>query len=145
VCSFHVDLPAFAAKKYVDATIPIVDTGLADLPDAGFNAGLLAAAGFVVVGRGVHLQYPASPADRHTPVTANPVHQLALANNRVSHSKHSLGDGPLKLLVPPPPPRTFCSGSLSQLKPNVTLATQIGSIVVAGAPASSKPREKDDD
>ena len=48
--SLHVDLPAFAAKKDMHPPIAISDTGLADLPDAGFNAGLLAAAGFVVVG-----------------------------------------------------------------------------------------------
>ena len=80
VRSLHVDLPPFAAKKNVDATMAIADARLADLTNAGFDAGLLAAAGFVVLGRGVHLQYPASPADRHTPVTANPVHQLAFAS-----------------------------------------------------------------
>lgn len=49
VRSLHVDLSAFAAKKNVDATIAIADTRLSDLADAGFNVGLLAVAGFVVV------------------------------------------------------------------------------------------------
>jgi len=49
VGSLHVDLPAFTAKKNVDAAIAIADARLADLTDAGFDAGLLAAAGFVVI------------------------------------------------------------------------------------------------
>jgi hypothetical protein len=50
VRSLHVDLPALTAKKNVDPAIAIADTRLADLTNAGFNAGLLAATGFVVVG-----------------------------------------------------------------------------------------------
>ena len=45
VRSFHVDLPAFAAKKNVHALIAVADAGLADFAYAGFNADLLAAAG----------------------------------------------------------------------------------------------------
>jgi len=58
--SLHVDLRAFPAEKNVDAAIAIADARLAD---AGFDAGLLAAPGFVVAGRGVHFQHPANPAD----------------------------------------------------------------------------------
>jgi len=44
------------------------------------HAGLLAAPGFVVAGRGVHFQHPANPADRHAPTAANRVHQLAFTS-----------------------------------------------------------------
>lgn len=59
----HVDLLPLTAKKSVDATVPIADTRLPDLTDAGFDAGLLAAARFVVIRRGVHLENPASSAN----------------------------------------------------------------------------------
>jgi len=78
--SLHVDLRAFPAEKNVDAAIAIADTRLADIADAGFDAGLLAAPGFVVAGRGVHFQHPANPADRHAPTAANRVHQLAFTS-----------------------------------------------------------------
>lgn len=64
----------------MDAAIAIADARLADLADAGFDAGLLATAGFVVVGRRIHLQNSASPTDQHAPVTANLVHQFAIAS-----------------------------------------------------------------
>jgi hypothetical protein len=78
--SLHVDLPAFATEQDMDAPIAISDAGLADLPNAGFNAGLLAAAGLVMIGRSVDFQDPASPPDRHVPVTTHLVHQLAFAS-----------------------------------------------------------------
>jgi hypothetical protein len=62
VCSLHVALLAFPAKKNVEAPIAIADTRIADLTDAGFDASLLAAAGFVVIRRDVHLQNPVSLA-----------------------------------------------------------------------------------
>jgi len=46
----QVDLPAFATQEDMDAPVPVADARLANLFDAGFNAGLLAAAGFVMVG-----------------------------------------------------------------------------------------------
>jgi hypothetical protein len=33
-----------------------------------------------VVGRGVHIEHPARPPDRHTLLATHPVHQLALAS-----------------------------------------------------------------
>jgi hypothetical protein len=45
----HVDLPALAAQKNMDAPVAIPDARLADLLDAGFKAGLLAAARFVMI------------------------------------------------------------------------------------------------
>lgn len=44
-------LAGFPTKKNVDTAIAIADTRLADLADADFDAGLLAATGFVVIGR----------------------------------------------------------------------------------------------
>ena len=46
----HVDLPAFAPQEDMDAPVAIPDARLADLFNPGFDAGLLAAAGFVMVG-----------------------------------------------------------------------------------------------
>ena len=43
----------------MDAPVAVAYARLADLPDASFEAGLLAAAGFVMVAGRVHLQHPA--------------------------------------------------------------------------------------
>ena len=54
VRSLHVYLPAFAAKKNVDAAIALADARLADLAVAAFDPGMLAVRGFEVLGRCVH-------------------------------------------------------------------------------------------
>jgi hypothetical protein len=38
----QVDRPAFATQENMDAPVPVADARLANLLDAGFNAGLLA-------------------------------------------------------------------------------------------------------
>jgi hypothetical protein len=40
--SLQVDRPAFATQENMDAPVPVADARLANLLDAGFNAGLLA-------------------------------------------------------------------------------------------------------
>ena len=75
----HVDLPPLATQKNVDAPVAVTDARLTNLPDAGFDAGLLAAAGFVMVRGPVELQDAARAPDRYAPLIANRRRQLALA------------------------------------------------------------------
>jgi hypothetical protein len=51
---------------------------MTDLLDPLFESGLTGATGFVMVGRSVELEGLAGPADRHLPLTADPVDELAL-------------------------------------------------------------------
>jgi hypothetical protein len=46
----QIDLPALTAQKNMDAPVAIPNARLADLFDAGFKAGLLVAARFVMIG-----------------------------------------------------------------------------------------------
>jgi len=48
----------------MDAPVPVADARLANLLDAGFNAGLLATTGFVMVGRTIEFEDTARPPDR---------------------------------------------------------------------------------
>jgi hypothetical protein len=75
----HVDLPSLAAQKHVDAPVAVAHARLADLFDAGFDAGLLAAAGFVMIGRTIEFEDAARAPDRNAPFIANRRRQLALA------------------------------------------------------------------
>ena len=74
-----VDPPALALQQHMHPAIAVAHARLADRLYAGFEAGLVGATGSVVIARRVHLQHPASPPDRHAPITPTPVHQLALA------------------------------------------------------------------
>jgi hypothetical protein len=82
--SLQVDLPAFATQEDMDAPVAIADARLADLFDAGFKAGLLAAARFVVMGGPIEFQNGARPPDRDAPIIANRRRQLALASRPYS-------------------------------------------------------------
>lgn len=63
----------------MNPSVAIPNAGLANLPDALLQIGLTAPAGFVVVARRVEQKNPAGSPDRHAPVTAYRIHQLALA------------------------------------------------------------------
>jgi hypothetical protein len=80
----QVDLPALAAQKNMDAPVAIPNARLADLFDADFKAGLLAAARFVVIGGPIEFQNGARPPDRDAPIIANRRRQLALASRPYS-------------------------------------------------------------
>ena len=80
----HVDLPALAAQKNMDAPVAIPNARVADLFDADFKAGLLAAARFVVIGGPIEFQNGARPPDRDAPIIANRRRQLALASRPYS-------------------------------------------------------------
>jgi hypothetical protein len=80
----QVDLPALAAQKNMDAPVAIPNARLADLFDADFKAGLLAAARFVVIGGPIEFQNGARPPDRDPPIIANRRRQLALASRPYS-------------------------------------------------------------
>src|SRR5215212_2600728 len=60
--------------------IAIAHARLADLPDPLFEVGLSGAVRLVVVGRGVHLEHAARPADRNLPLATHLVDQLTLPN-----------------------------------------------------------------
>ena len=51
----QIELLSLAAQKNMDAPVAIPNPGLADLFDAGFQAGLLAAAGFIMIGGPIKL------------------------------------------------------------------------------------------
>ena len=74
-----VHLPALTTKQNVDAPISVAHPRRADILDPAFEAGLLAATGFVMEGRRIELKHPTGPPDRHIPFLANPSRQLALA------------------------------------------------------------------
>jgi hypothetical protein len=80
----QIDLPSLAAQKNMDAPVAIPNARLADLFDAGFKAGLLAAARFVVIGGPIEFQNGARPPDRDAPIIANRRRQLALASRPYS-------------------------------------------------------------
>ena len=80
----QVDLPAFATQEDMDAPVAVADARLANLLDAGFNAGLLATTRFVMVGRTIEFQDAARPPDRHAPFITNRRRQLALASRPYS-------------------------------------------------------------
>jgi hypothetical protein len=68
----------------MDPPVPVADARLANLLDGGFNAGLLATTGFVMVGRTIKFEDAARPPDRHAPVITNRRRQLALASRPYS-------------------------------------------------------------
>jgi hypothetical protein len=68
----------------MDAAVAVPDARLANLFDTGVNAGLLAAAGFIMIVRAVELQDAARPSDRYPPFIANLRRQLALASRPYS-------------------------------------------------------------
>lgn len=73
----HIDVPTFALQHPVHAAIAVAHPCRADVLDPSCDVGLIAAAGFVMVGQGVELQDPAGSPDRHIPLTSRLRHQLA--------------------------------------------------------------------
>ena len=73
-----VDVPALATQQDVNAPIPVAHARGADLLDPGFEAGLIGAAGFAMVGGPIELQDAARAPDRYVPLPADPCRQLAL-------------------------------------------------------------------
>lgn len=63
MCLLDVDIPALALKHDMHAAVAIPNACRAYLLDAGFEAGLIGAARFVMVGGAVNLQGLAGPAD----------------------------------------------------------------------------------
>jgi len=61
--SLQVDLPAFATQEDMDAPVPVADARLANLLDPSFQAGLLAATRFVMIGGPVEFEDAARPPD----------------------------------------------------------------------------------
>jgi hypothetical protein len=82
--SLQVDLPPFATQEDMDAPVSVADARLANLLDAGFNAGLLATTRFVMIGRTIEFEDAARPPDRDAPIIANRRRQLALASRPYS-------------------------------------------------------------
>ena len=82
--SLQVDLPAFATHEDMDAPVSVADARLANLLDASFNAGLLAATRFVMIGGPIEFQDAARPPDRYAPFITNRRRQLALASRPYS-------------------------------------------------------------
>jgi hypothetical protein len=70
--------PTFTAEQEVNTTIAVADADMADLLDPVFEGSLARATRFVVIGRSIGFERRAGPADRHLPLTANLVDQLAL-------------------------------------------------------------------
>jgi hypothetical protein len=68
----------------MDAPVAIPNARLANLFDAGFKAGLLVAAGFVMIGRPIEFKNAARAPDRYAPFIANRRRQLALASRPYS-------------------------------------------------------------
>src|SRR5438477_13087989 len=62
----------------MDSPIAIANPRLANLFDPLFESCLSGTTRLVVVGRGVHLEHAARPADRNVPLTTHCVDQLAL-------------------------------------------------------------------
>jgi hypothetical protein len=81
---FQIDLPSLATQKDMDAPVAIADARGANLLDPGFEAGLLAATGFVMKGRAIEFQDAARPSDRYIPFITNRNRQLALASRPYS-------------------------------------------------------------
>ena len=80
VCFLVVDHPALPPEQHVHAAVAVAHPRLADLLDPPGQPGLPGATRPVVVGRRVDLEDPARPPDRHAPLAADPVHQIALPN-----------------------------------------------------------------
>jgi hypothetical protein len=76
----QIDLPSLATQQDMDAPVAIADPRGADLLDPSFEAGLLAATGFVMISRPIEFQDAARPPDRDAPIIANRRRQLALAS-----------------------------------------------------------------
>lgn len=72
-----VDPLAFSLQQDMDPAIAIAHLRLTHRLDPGFETGLVGATGSVVIARRVHLKHPASPPDRHAPISPTPVYQLA--------------------------------------------------------------------
>jgi hypothetical protein len=68
----------------MDTPVSVTDARGADLLDPGFEAGLLAATGFVMKGRAIEFQDAARPPDRDAPFITNRRRQLALASRPYS-------------------------------------------------------------
>ena len=64
----------------MDTPVSVTDARGADLLDPGFEAGLLAATGFVMKGRAIKFEKAARPSDRYIPFTTNRRRQLALTS-----------------------------------------------------------------
>ena len=76
----HVDLPPFTAMQHVHKAIAVAHTRLNDLLDASCKPSLIAAAGYIVIGRQGRLQGPVSPPDRYAPFTTKLRQQLTFAS-----------------------------------------------------------------
>src|SRR5579863_9167472 len=75
----QIDLPSLAAQKDMDAPVAVADPRGANLLDPSFQAGLLAAARFVVIGGTIEFQAAARPPDRDAPtVSALPENERLL-------------------------------------------------------------------
>jgi hypothetical protein len=61
----------------MDMPVSITDARSADLLNPGFEAGLLAATGFVMKGRTIKFEKAARPSDQHIPFITNRRRQLA--------------------------------------------------------------------
>jgi hypothetical protein len=61
----QVDLPPFTTQKDMDASVAVPDACSANLFDPSFETGLLAATGFVMIGRTIELQDAARAPDRY--------------------------------------------------------------------------------
>lgn len=78
--SLDVGAPTFAFQQHMHAPIAVAHTGLADLANTTFQAGLIGTARGVVVGRVIEVQRSAGTPDRDCPVPAHALHHLTLAS-----------------------------------------------------------------
>jgi hypothetical protein len=72
----QIDLPSLAAQKDMDPPVAVTDPRGANLVDPCFQAGLLAAARFVVIGGPIEFQHAARPPDRHAPTPSAPCRRM---------------------------------------------------------------------
>ena len=77
-CLVLAVMPALATQNDMNAAIAVANANMADLLDPLFESSLTGATRFVMVGRPVKLKSLAGSADRHLPLAAHLVDELAL-------------------------------------------------------------------
>src|SRR5579871_3645917 len=74
----QIDIPAFPSQENVHAPIAVAHACLADIPDPQFQFGLPGATGLVMVCGRVTQKDAAGSPDRHAPLAAHLINELAL-------------------------------------------------------------------
>ena len=83
------ETPTFTAQQHMNASIAVANAGLANLLDPLLEGSLSGATRLVVVGGRIDQEHTAGSSDRHIPVAAHFINELALADRLQSFRRRA--------------------------------------------------------